>query len=334
MSTHTRFIASLLSLLGYISVQSAYATEPSAINHYDNTCINEALQHASGDVTLKELRESCLVKNTVETKISPIEKRIQADQLNQYNPFSIQTYRPNYLLLGSYNFAGTNEKPYASSYSGNDFFEPIEAKFQISLKIPVAENLLNWGEHWFVAYTNRSFWQSYNSHISSPFRETNHEPEAWVSFDNDWKISGWKNRQIDVGLVHQSNGQSNTLSRSWNRVYLRFSFEKENSVIIFKPWLRVPESANDDDNPDISHYMGDAELTYLTKYTDHNFRIKLRNNLDAADNKGAIEVGYTYPINRNVNFYTQWFYGYGESLIDYNYRNNTLGIGVQFGNLF
>jgi len=331
MSTHIRLFASLLAS---IFVQSAYAVEPVTVSHYDNACINQALQNAADDLTLKELRESCLVVNTAKTKAFPIEKRIQADQLNKYDPFSIQTYRPNYLLLGSYNFAGTNEKPYASNYSDKNFFEPIEAKFQISLKIPVAENVLDWGEHWFIAYTNRSFWQSYNSHISSPFRETNHEPEAWVSFDNDWQLLGWKNRQVDVGLVHQSNGRSEPLSRSWNRAYMRFLFEKENSVIIFKPWLRVPENPDDDDNPDITHYMGDAELTYFTKYTDHNFRLMLRNNLDTSDNKGAIEVGYTYPINRNVNFYVQWFYGYGESLIDYNYRNNSLGLGVQFGNLF
>ena len=332
----------LVSLLCVMPMQMVFAndtgtvitaTKTTAI--YDNTCIKQALETLPDDTTLQQLRQQCLKKDTAVLKDSPIEKRIQADRLSQFDQFSIQSYLPNYILFGSYNFAGTNEKPYRdTAFKGDDFFEPVEAKFQISLKAPIADNVLGWGDHWYLAYTNRSFWQAYNSHISSPFRETNHQPEAWISFDNNWNILGWKNRLIDTGIVHQSNGQTSTLSRSWNRVYLRFLFEKDNSAFSFQPWIRIPENKDDDDNPDITHYMGNAEFSYYTKYTDHNFRMTLRNNFDFDDNKGALELGYTYPIHRNLNFYAQWFYGYGESLIDYNYRNNTLSIGVQIGNLY
>lgn len=317
-------------------LQMVFANQAPLANIYDDNCVKQALTTLPAETTLLEVRQLCLTKTDgLAQEKSTIEKRIQADRLSQFDQFSIQAYHPNYILFGSYNFAGTNEKPYVNTaFSGDDFFEPIEAKFQISLKAPIADNILGWDDHWFLGYTNRSFWQAYNSHISSPFRETNHQPEGWISFDNDWKIAGWKNRLIDVGLVHESNGQTSTLSRSWNRVYLRFLFEKENSAFSFKPWFRIPENQSDDDNSDITHYMGKSELNYYTKYTDHNFRMSVRNNLDFEDNKGALELGYTYPIHRNLNFYAQWFYGYGESLIDYNYRNNTLSIGVQVGNLY
>lgn len=335
MHNHIKY---LMTLMLVWPLQTLWANEPvmtQTAPTYDERCVKQALLNMAPDATIQALRNMCLIEPAIALDTSPIEKRIRADRLSQFDQFSIQSYHPNYILFGSYNFAETNEKPFRDTvFKGDEFFEPVEAKFQISLKAPIADNILGWGDHWYLAYTNRSFWQAYNSHISSPFRETNHQPEGWISFDNDWNILGWKNRLIDIGIVHESNGQTATLSRSWNRAYLRFLFEKDNSAFSFKPWIRFPENENDDDNPDITHYMGNGEFNYFTKYTDHNFRMTLRNNFDFDDNKGALELGYTYPIHRNLNFYTQWFYGYGESLIDYNYRNNTLSIGVQIGNLY
>lgn len=300
---------------------------------YDSSCLQKGVLSLPPETALEDIRQQCLVKNVKPSEPSAVEKRLQSERLNQNDQFSLQTYLPNYVLLGSYHFSGMNEQPFAEQFLNNERLDPLEIKFQFSVKIPISDNFLGVGDHWFLGYTNRSFWQAYNHDSSSPFRETNHQPEGWISFDNQWNIFGWTNRLIDVGLVHQSNGKPDSLSRSWNRVFLRLVFEQGNSAFIVKPWIRIPESPSSDDNADISHYLGRSEILYATKYSDHHFRVMVRNNFNEKYNKGALELGYSYPIHRNLNLYAQWFYGYGESLIDYNYLNNTLSIGVQLGNL-
>ena len=145
-------------------------------------------------------------------------------------------------------------------------FQPWETKFQISFKLPVAHTgclitvpICLW------LYTNRSFWQQFNKEGSAPFRDSNHEPEAWLSFRNDYELFGIKNSIIRTGISHQSNGQSGELSRSWNRVYADFIFEYDDLYLSFKPWLRINEDSEDDDNPDIDEYMGDFELSAVYK---------------------------------------------------------------------
>lgn len=67
----------------------------------------------------------------------------------------------------------------------------------------------------YAACTNRSFWQiCYED--SAPFRETNHEPEAWVQFRPDWELWGFKNTWNLFGINHQSNGRGGDLSCFYN----------------------------------------------------------------------------------------------------------------------
>ena len=57
------------------------------------------------------------------------------------------------------------------------------------------------------------------------------------------------------------------------------------------------------------------------------FSLLFRNNLQRVDNRGAIEIGWSYPLTRNVKAYVQYFNGYGESLVDYKDPANRFGIG-------
>lgn len=260
---------------------------------------------------------------------SALEKRLQAERDYAFESFTILPHKPNYLILGHY-FSGMNNAPYQNDQiTKHGDLHPTEMKFQISLKLALTDDFL--GGRWFVAYTNRSFWQAFNNQNSAPFRETNHEPEAWVSYDLQQNIAGWNLRLFSLGINHQSNGQTEPVSRSWNRIYTRFLFEKGNQVLVLKPWWRIKESKDRDDNPDIEDYFGHFELNYLHKFNKSNLSLMVRNNLKSQENRGAFELGYSYKMRPNLNVYLQWFNGYGESLIDYNYRHNTVGIGIQLG---
>lgn len=268
-------------------------------------------------------------QNLQATEETSVEQRLQAERDYAFEPFVILPHRPSYLIFGHY-LSQMNNAPYQHErITEHGELNNNEMKFQISMKLAVADDFL--GGRWFMAYTNRSFWQAFNNQNSAPFRETNHEPEAWVSYDLSQNIAGWNLRLFSLGISHQSNGQTEPVSRSWNRIYARFLFEKGNQAIVLKPWWRIKENPKFDDNPDIEDYMGRFELGYVHKFKQSNLSLLLRNNLKSKENHGAMELGYSFKVRPNVNAYLQWFNGYGESMIDYNYHHNSIGIGIQLG---
>lgn len=142
-----------------------------------------------------------------------------------------------------------------------------------------------------------------------------------------------------LGLEHQSNGQSQQLSRSWNRIYANFIFAKGNYALSFRPWWKIPEGDKlttpeeaGNDNPDISDYMGHFELMMVYKWENHEFSVKGRENF--ATHNGAVEVGITFPLNGKLRGYFQYFSGYGESLIDYNHSQERFGLGIALNDYF
>jgi phospholipase A1 len=183
---------------------------------------------------------------------------------------------------------------------------------------------------WF-AYSQQAHWQAYNSDISSPFRDTNHEPEAFLSLQNKTSLLGIKPTLIRYGVIHQSNGQIEPISRSWNRIYADFVFEKADTVISFKPWYRLPEATAEDDNPNIERYLGYAELTAVHVFDDYSIDLLLRNNL-RKDNKGTFQLGFSFPAWGKMRGYVQYFNGYGQSLLDYNNKTQSIGLGVMLTN--
>jgi phospholipase A1 len=269
-----------------------------------------------------------------------LKKRAKEESKVEDNPFVIMPHRANYLLPLTYS-SDPNDAPFADDLtSGNKDLDNLEAKFQISVKMPLAENLFGDNGALFFAYTNQSWWQVYNQRSSAPFRETVHEPEFFLAFKNDWSLGGFENQYWAVGVNHQSNGQAGTLSRSWNRIYGNMIFDNGPLVFSAQAWWRIPESektstddATGDDNPDIGKYMGNFELQGLYGLGEHRFTAMVRNNLRIHDNKGALQLTYSYPIHKNLRLYMQYFNGYGESLIDYNAHIERLGIGIALNDL-
>ena len=262
-----------------------------------------------------------------------LKKRLRMEYRVRDNRFAIIPHKPNYLLPVTFNHSPNQD---SLENAGDDRqVDNVEVKFQVSFKTPFWEKPFGENSALYFAYTGQSYWQAYNSDVSSPFRETNHEPEIFAAWATDWKLGGWQVPYFSLGLSHQSNGRSGLGSRSWNRIYTEFAFEQDRWVLSFKPWWRIPEDRKDDpldpdgdDNPDIDDYMGYFELYSAYQWDNHNFGILLRNNL-RSDNKSAFQFDWTFPLDDEgkLRGYVQYFNGYGESLIDYDRRVNRLGVG-------
>lgn len=321
-----------LYLFGSLSLPATAQTMDGAYHR----CLVDSLAEAESQTTVGDIRKACrkkTAKSAQEQMLIPddsvVAERLREEKATEDNAFVITPYLPNYILLAAYNTAGVNESPFEEAFPGKKTdLSDTEVKFQISFKFPLIKNLFGNNGDLYAAYTNRSFWQVYNTD-SSPFRETNHQPEAWLRFYNGREFLGIRNVLNDIGVVHQSNGRSGSLSRSWNRIYARFVFEKDNLAFAIQPWYRIEESEDNDDNPDIEDYLGNFELKGAYKQGEHTFGFMFRNNLDFDRNRGAAQLDWSFPIHGHLRGYVQWFNGYGESLIDYKRNVNSIGVGIK-----
>lgn len=278
--------------------------------------------------------EAIQTKAWLDYRLSPVDRRLALEDASADNPFAISPHQTSYLLPVTYN-SHPNRDPWRESLGEEltaDNLEELEAKFQISLKAVLLDEILTPDLSLAFAYTQQSYWQLYNSSASRPFRETVHEPELFLSLLTDFDVLGWRHRIFRLGVVHQSNGQSDPLSRSWNRIYGQFILERKRLVVDIRAWYRIQEETSKDDNPDIHQYLGYGDIR-LTYYLDqHELSLMLRNNLDDDNNRGAIQLEWSFPLYKKIRGYVQYFNGYGESLIDYNHSTNRLGIGFMLVN--
>jgi len=248
----------------------------------------------------------------------------ELDESEPRGQYVIMPHRSNYFLPFTYNHR-PNVDPIREA-TGQDVLE-AETVFQISPKIKLWQDVLGRDMDLWIGYTQRSFWQLYNTADSSPFRETNYEPEALLNFRTDVPLAGLRVRTVTVGFNHQSNGRAEPLSRSWNRIVGNVGLERGDFTLLLNGWYRIPESAEDDDNPGIESYLGYGELWGYYLWKKHRLGIMLRNNLRLDENRGALQLEWSFPLVRHVSGYVQFFTGYGESLLDYDHSVNRIGIG-------
>ncbi len=244
--------------------------------------------------------------------------------------FSIQPHKPSYFMPISYNGSRnpieTEIGELLSDSSDDAEFDAVETKFQISFQMNLWDEVLGTDTRLMAAYTQVSYWQMYNSGLSSLFRETNYEPEVFLNRDSYIDLFGFKLINTSLGFVHQSNGRPSVLSRSWNRIFVQFILQKDNFIFSIKPWYRIEEDLEDDDNPDIDDYLGSYELGALYQWKEHEFTLMLR-NLNGSTHHETYALGWLFPLNDDINFYLEYFHGYGENLIDYNYKSKSFGMG-------
>jgi phospholipase A1 len=320
----------VIALAQIIYMVPAKATAPDT-----PSCMSALLETGADSLTLGEIRVRCATDSSTQSDrsrdLNSVEARLAAEREAAASPFSILAHKPNYILFAAYNAEGWDSSPYR--LAGNDPIyenDDIEMQFQFSFKVPLATNLFGDRMDIYGAYTNRSFWQAYNGDHSEPFRETNHEPELWAQFRNDWRVLGFTNVINSVGWVHQSNGRAEPLSRSWNRLYANFIFERNDLVFSFKPWVWVSKDKDTSDNPDITDYLGHGEIRGAWQHNRHVVSGMIRNQLESGFEEGAVELSWSFPVfdYPYLKGYLQYFYGYGESLIDYNRKVNRIGLGI------
>lgn len=338
-----KFFSGLLSLQLLLLFALIFAEAPLQAASYKE-CLMQALDEGHDTLTLGEIRKSCrLEQNALKTFTLPKHPTAEEDTPavstlpeSYADLFTMGPHKQNYILLYSHNTA-PNTTPYQDN--SDVTVDHDEITFQVSLKFPITSFPIgNKRTYLMAAYTARSFWQAYNQPLSSPFRETNHEPELFALYPLDLPIPGARRVYLMGGFVHQSNGRSQPLSRSWNRLFLDFVIEGDDFRLSIRPWYRIPEEDKEnidasagDDNPDISDYLGYGEINGAFKVNDHTLSFMLRNNLHFHENKGALRLGWSFKVpfieSDNIKGYIQYFNGYGESLIDYNAAVERIGIG-------
>ena len=264
-------------------------------------------------------------------KGSLLDSRWELAKGSKLGTFNFRAYRPVYLLPAFWS-SDPNGRPFtedpAAPLADAEDLDAIEAKFQISFKTKALENIFGDNGDLWMGYTQSSRWQVYNTEQSSPFRETNYEPELLLVFRNNYSLLGWKGRMAAVGINHQSNGRGEPLSRSWNRLMFNVGLDRENWALTLRPWVRI-DDGSDDDNPDIEDYMGRGDLTLVHTRDGHVYSLIARHSLRGGDRShGALEFDWGFPISNQLRGHVQAFHGYGESMIDYNHKATYVGLGI------
>ncbi|MFT3858604.1 MAG: phospholipase A [Aquabacterium sp.] len=254
--------------------------------------------------------------------------------------FRVLTYRPNFLLPFIVSDR-VNREPATPTHAADDTlpaYRHLEAMVQVSLRVKLAQEVLLPGADLWFGYTHRAQWQVWTGQASRPFRNTDYEPQLMYVVPVSESLRalplGWRWRMVSLGVAHQSNGQTDPLSRSWNRFEFGVGLEKDNFTLEAQVFRRMRERYRDD-NPDLTQYIGRGEVRASWLPGRAITTLTWRTNLRDAD-RGSWQVDWSYPVAadqpQGLRWYVRGFQGYGESLLDYNFRKVSLGAGVMLIN--
>ena len=224
-----------------------------------------------------------------------------------------QQYRPIYALLGE-----------------------DETKLQLSFKVRVLPLL-----GLYAAYSQVMIWRLFDE--SRPFRDINYNPELFYRLQFGESPTWY----VDVGLYeHESNGREEADSRSWDRSYVRYSMTHALSKTTrarihwnMKAWIAY---GYDPTNRDIQRYRGayEGQVSLVDAFGpwfdrgDITWRIFGGGASHVNPFKGGSELTLRFApklLSSSVaQIVVQWFYGYGEDLIDYNRKKTMLRAGLGF----
>lgn len=326
----------LLPVLACLSngLQAQAENQTEAGNTARELCLARLVVDASPETTVEQLRERCdqlIAEGDIsviaeDQEVGSMALREVVETASSNSPFIMSGHRANYLLPFVY-LEEPNNRPFINTPEDGKL-DHSEVHFQISVKAPIREDVLLDGDSFWIAYTMRAFWQAYNGENSRPFRETNHEPEfIWETKSSlDW--FGFDNVFNQVSLNHQSNGRSGDFSRSWNRIMFTSAWERKKMSLVASYWERLRNESSLDENPGIETYIGNVQLVGSYAFTPrHRATLMLRGN--PVEGKGATELTWSFPLlgTQKIRGMVKYFDGYGESLLDYDSRTRSIGLG-------
>jgi len=337
------FLAAALSLPAFAVAGPApsdflCATPAFADNAADLSCYDNAPEIPPSDMQAAD--DDALIEDagSDEERGGLLDSRWELRKESKRGILQLRLYKPIYLapfsVTSNRNTTPSTPNP-KNAVTQPLLLDSVEIKFQLSFKFKMAENLFGKNLDLWGAYTQSSHWQAYNSRDSRPFRETNYEPEILLAAATDYSVLGWRGRMLGAGLNHQSNGRALPLSRSWNRVVVFAGFDREDWVIMARAWQRINESPGKDDNRDISDYVGRCDVTVTRVLGDQRISLMARHSLRTGDRShGAVQVEWAFPVRAPLRGNVQLFHGYGESMVDYNFKSTWIILGFSLAEWF
>jgi len=259
----------------------------------------------------------------------------ELDDASRRGTFVVRTYQPNFLLPAHWS-SRVNKAPSSPTHEdGGTFpqYRQTEAELQLSLRAKVLQDVLLPHANVWLAYTQQSIWQLWNGQDSAPFRSSDYQPEAMLVVPVDDKVGdlggGWHWRLVEAGLAHESNGYGLPLSRSWNFGYVGTTFTHDSFSLRARYNQRLGEKGVDD-NPHITDYIGSTELGASWLPGETTMQLTARTSFKDW-NHGSLKFEWTHPVFTDkpdgLRWYVQLFTGYGETMLDYNHRQNSVGLG-------
>ena len=207
------------------------------------------------------------------------------------------------------------------------------SKLQVSFKSPVVRGL-----PLYFGYTQIMFWELEEK--SKPFRDFTYNPELFYRLDKvKW---GWL-KSMDIGIYgHNSNGRKGAESRSLDSHYLRFNFDKEGERWVTRFGTQLSYLyAFDETNRDIQEYIGPLSLSVsfiqlFDSWVDKSeVALAVSPGGKFADqwDRGGYQLSWSFRAGRFdlvPAFYLQYYYGYAETLLNYNQQVSEFRGGIIF----
>jgi len=285
------------------------------------------LKYLKKIMTAEELQELCQGESCEAAKVSPI-----------------STHKTNYI-----------------SFDRALGDEIAQVKFQFSVKFPLFDpNSFTLYRSYFpvyLAYTQKSLW-NVGPH-AEPVIESDYNPELFLDYPVDTRIVGQLMlRNIVISpLEHESNGRSGSiLARSWNRQYLMLGFglQSDESLKVLKCFLQDKARLSlkvwhaygyrserhhleaIGSKYGFLDYMGRGEVGLSVRnflwggrFRDHQLDVNMPILNDNITKSFNIEFRQQFP-GTNFALYAQYWYGYGETLQQFDQFVRSGYAGVAF----